>query len=272
MTGRFRDAQPRERGWSGETKLRFTAPDGLQCLARLTPADKRERMAEVYRIMEQVAALGVPMCRPLEHGVWDGHAYIVQTWVDGEELEQALPRFSPAQQYALGQEAGRILALIHTLPGDAQPPWAERFGRKLDKTVRTYHDCPLKLADGDLFLRTAEQYRPLLATRPVTVQHGDFHVGNMLLGPDGRVHIIDFNRARTGDPWEEFRRIQWCVRVSPAFARGMVDGYFPCGAPEDFWRMLQLYTAATTLGSLAWAIPFGEEEVAVMREHARLAP
>ena len=53
----------------------------------------------------------------------------------------------------------------------------------------------------------------------------------------------------------------WCAQASPAFARGMVDGYFGGSVPMEFWRLLALYISSNTLSSIPWAIPFGEEEI-----------
>ena len=36
----------------------------------------------------------------------------------------------------------------------------------------------------------------------------------------------------------------------------------------DFWKLLALYICSNTLGSLPWAIPFGEGEIQVMRKQA----
>jgi len=80
--------------------------------------------------------------------------------------------------------------------------------------------------------------------------------------------IIDFDRDDYGDPWEEFNRIVWCAQAAPAFASGMVDGYFGGNVPMDFWKLLALYISSNTLSSLPWAIPFGEEEIQVMRKQA----
>ena len=66
--------------------------------------------------------------------------------------------------------------------------------------------------------------------------------------------MIDFSSADFGDPWEEFNRIVWSAQASPAFARGQLHGYFPDGAPETFWKLLQLYLATNALGALPWAI------------------
>ena len=133
-----------------------------------------------------------------------------------------------------------------------------------------YRDCPLKYDNGggEAFIRVIEENRHLLANRPQTLQHGDYHIGNMMIGDDGRLYIIDFNRFDYGDPWEEFNRIVWCAQKAPVFAAGLVDGYFGGEVPEEFWRLLAMYISSNTLSSLPWAIPFGEKEIAVMKNQA----
>ena len=89
-----------------------------------------------------------------------------------------------------------------------------------------------------------------------------------MIDRDGNLTIIDFDRDDYGDPWEEFNRIVWCAQAAPAFASGMVDGYFAGQIPVEFWKLLALYIASNTLSSLPWAIPFGDKEIGVMREQA----
>ena len=60
----------------------------------------------------------------------------------------------------------------------------------------------------------------------------------------------------------------WCAQAAPAFASGMVDGYFENQVPFEFWKLLALYIASNTLSSLPWAIPFGEKEIGVMQKQA----
>lgn len=100
------------------------------------------------------------------------------------------------------------------------------------------------------------------------MQHGDFHCGNLLLTPDRHVGVIDFNRFDAGDPWEEFNRIVWCAQVSPLFASGRINGYFPCGVPDGFFPLTAVYILSNQLSSMPWAIPFGEGEIEVMRRQA----
>ena len=132
-----------------------------------------------------------------------------------------------------------------------------------------YENCVLKYeSGGDAFLKYIAENRHLLHSRPQSYQHGDYHIGNMMIDRNGVLTIIDFDRDDFGDPWEEFNRIVWCAQAAPAFASGMVDGYFDGEIPMDFWRLLALYICSNTLSSLPWAIPFGEEEIKVMRKQA----
>jgi len=90
----------------------------------------------------------------------------------------------------------------------------------------------------------------------------------MMIDRNGVLTIIDFDRDDFGDPWEEFNRIVWCAQAAPAFASGMVDGYFNGDIPMEFWKLLALYICSNTLSSLPWAIPFGDKEIQVMRNQA----
>ena len=132
-----------------------------------------------------------------------------------------------------------------------------------------YNACPLKYEGGEAFLSHIAKARHLLSDRPQTYQHGDYHIGNMMIGKDGMLTVIDFDRDDWGDPWEEFNRIVWCAQASPAFASGMVDGYFDGTVPMEFWELLALYISSNALSSLPWAVDYGEQEIRVMMDQAK---
>ena len=260
---------PIEKGWSGDRKYRVTTADGGSYLLRLSDMDRLERKQREFEKMKEVAALGIPMCLPVEFGLCDEGVYAIQSWVDGVDAESAIMTMAETEQYRYGLDAGKILAKIHTLPAPADAPsWESRFNAKIDRKIAMYESCPLKYENGGAFLKYLTGNRHLLANRPQSYQHGDYHIGNMMIDHGGKLIIIDFDRDDFGDPWEEFNRIVWCAQTAPAFASGMVDGYFGGEVPMEFWKLLALYISSNTLSSLPWAIPFGEKEIQVMRTQA----
>ena len=261
---------PIDKGWSGDRKYRVTTADGGTYLLRISSPDRLERKRREFEKMTEVARLGIPMCLPLEFGVCEEGVYSVQSWVDGVDAEDAVMAMDTSEQYRYGLDAGRILAKIHTIPAPKDAPeWECRFNAKIDRKIAMYQACELKYEDGGTaFLDYIEQNRHLLHGRPQSYQHGDYHIGNMMLTHDGILTVIDFDRDDFGDPWEEFNRIVWCAQAAPAFAAGMVDGYFEHQVPTEFWKLLALYICSNTLSSLPWAIPFGEGEIQVMQEQA----
>lgn len=261
--------EPVEKGWSRDRKFRVTTNRGDTCLLRISPMDRKTWVDGAFARMQKVADLGIPMCLPLEWGICDDGVYFLQSWVDGQDAEAVLPTLSEDAQYAYGMDAGKILKALHSLPAPADAEdWALRFGRKIDRKIVMYEACPLKYEGGEAFLRHIANSRHLLTSRPQTYQHGDYHVGNMMIDHTGKLTIIDFEKDNWGDPWEEFNRIVWCAQLSPAFASGMVDGYFGTEVPMDFWNLLALYICSNTLGSLPWAISYGEREIITMRNQA----
>lgn len=371
-------------GWSEDRKYCAVNEDGNRYLLRIAPMERYGRKQEEFRMMERIAALGIPMCLPLEFGVCDEGVYSVQTWIDGTDAEKAIPNLPDNRQYAYGLEAGRILRKIHSVPlfekcspgrgtehpgaeggnsscatdrsdkekaakevagkgnnscaagtdgaekaaqeaaekgsnsctagtdgaekaaqeatgkgsnssaagtdgaekaaqktaageksrqsaglgSTKQEDWETRFGRKMDRKIKKYRECPIQYEGGEDFIRFIEENRYLLKGRPQGYQHGDYHIGNMMLDRDGRLYVIDFNRFDYGDPWEEFNRIVWCAQTSPLFASGMVYGYFDGRVPEAFWRLLALYIVSNTLSSLPWAIPFGQAQIDTIQNQA----
>lgn len=277
------DIDPIDKGWSSDKKYRITAANGTKYLLRVTPEDKPKsgsgpsfggqgmqnaKQVNLFHIQQKVTALGVPMSRPIACGRCKDGFYSIQTWIEGSDAEETIPGLTDAEQYAYGLEAGRILKTIHSIPApDTQPQWETRFNAKMDRKIKMYRECPVKFDGAEDIIAYIEANRHLLKGRPQSFQHGDYHVGNMMIEKN-RIVIIDFDRYDYGDPWEEFNRITWCAQCSPLFASGMVNGYFDGEVPMEFWRLLALYISSNMLSSIPWAISFGEQEIQTMLKQA----
>lgn len=260
--------EPIQKGWSCDKKYRATAADGTYYLLRITPEEKSASREKMFHMQQEVAARNVPMCKPVEFGKCDEGVYILQTWINGTDAKEIIPKLPADKQYAFGLEAGEILKKIHTIPApEDQPDWEQRFNAKIDRKMKIYNECPIKFKDSDKIIDYINENRGLLAGRPQVFQHGDYHIGNMMI-ENGKIVIIDFDRYDFGDPWEEFNRIVWCAQAAPRFASGIIDGYFGGSVPVEFWQLLALYIGSNTLSSVPWAIPFGEGEVRTMLNQA----
>jgi aminoglycoside phosphotransferase (APT) family kinase protein len=266
----FVSKEPINKGWSSDKKYCVTDETGTKYLLRISDFSQEEKKRAEFDMMMRVAALGVPMCRPLEFGTCEDGVYSLQSWIEGGDAEAYIPALSDTEQYAYGLKAGRILRKIHSIPApETQEDWESRFNRKMDYKIQKYSECPIKYENGQAFIDYIDANRYLLKGRPQCYQHGDYHIGNMMIDEKGALQIIDFNRNDFGDPWEEFNRIVWCAQKAPVFASGMVNGYFDGEVPEEFWRLLALYIASNTLSSVYWAIPFGQGEIDTMLNQAK---
>ena len=261
---------PVDKGWSGDKKYCAVTADGSKYLLRISPIDRLEQRKRSFIRMQHWAVLDIPMCLPIEFGTCEEGCYCLQSWVGGADAEEYIPSLTLPQQYSYGLDAGRIAKKLHTLAvPENVPVWADRYGQKIDRKIEMYAACPLKYEKGEHFLAFLAENRHLIADRPQCYQHGDFHIGNMMVDSGGQLVIIDFEKEDYGDPWEEFNRIVWCAQASPAFASGLVDCYFDGIVPMEFWKLLAVYICTNTLSSLPWAIPFGEKEIQTMQTQAQ---
>lgn len=256
------------KGWSSDLKFHVTTPSRGSFLLRLFVLSDMPRKLDEYRVMTRLYEAGINVNRPVDLGPCADHqhGYLLCSWIEGEDLEAVLPQLRAPEQRELGLQAGRLLAKVHACaPLHPLPDWPTHFNAKLDRKITKALACELEIPGRSDLIAYLNANRFRLANRPVTLHHGDFHIGNLLLQPNGQLALIDLNRFDAGDPWEEFNRIVWDAQASPAFASGRIDGYFNHHIPEAFFPLLALYIASNALSSVPWAIAFGEAEVRVMQ-------
>jgi aminoglycoside phosphotransferase (APT) family kinase protein len=254
-----------DKGWSTDKKFYIETADGMKLVVRLADSSQYEKKKTEYERMQAILRQGVEMSGLVDFGVC-AHGklvYILLTWIEGESAESALPKYDEREQRRWGFSAGQMLGKIHRVAApDGHPDWETRMLRKVELKTSQYRDCGYVVPDDRRMMRFISEGLKYLRDRPQTLQHGDFHPGNLILTPQETLSLIDFNRTDFGDPWEEFVRVTAFTKdVSVPFALGQIDGYFGGPAPELFFRLLALYAAIDAHFGIIWAIPFGKDEI-----------
>ena len=81
--GKIVTRTPIDKGWSGDRKFCAITEDGQKYLLRISPMERLERKSREFENMKIVAALGIPMCQPVEFGSCEEGVYAIHSWIDG---------------------------------------------------------------------------------------------------------------------------------------------------------------------------------------------
>ena len=195
-------------GGASRDTWRFTA-DGRQLVVqRQRPSDVRDMMTEAALVRAaRRADVPVPELVAAERGA-DGSAFMVLEAVEGETIARKIlrdDRFDRARRLLVAQ-LGVALARIHAIDVDEVPvePTDQLafYTDVLDELGRPHP--VLELVRNWLL-----DHRP--EASPVVLVHGDFRLGNVIVGDDGLRAVIDWELAHLGDPMED---LGWlCVKA-----------------------------------------------------------
>ncbi len=192
-----------------------------------------------------------------------GEALVMER-VDGETLPRRILRDArfDAVRPRLATECGTILARLHAIAFDTLPPLRRAPPRDelahYEAQVRTQR-VPRPVVE--LALRWLHDHLP--PDTPLTLVHGDFRHGNLLIGEDRIRAVLDWELAHAGDPMED---LGWLCVASWRFgALSMPVGGF--GTRE---QLFEAYEAAggvrvdprrvhwwETMGTLKWCVMCG---------------
>jgi aminoglycoside phosphotransferase (APT) family kinase protein len=139
-----------------------------------------------------------------------GTGFIMQR-VEGETIPRKILRddaFAQARP-KLARQLGGVLARIHGLTLSQLPQLRQMTAAKeIAELERDYRSFDWPRPVFELALRWLRDHDPG-PSEEVTLVHGDFRHGNLIIGPDGIRAVLDWELAHTGDPMED---IGWiCV-------------------------------------------------------------
>lgn len=194
-----------------------------------------------------------------------GHPFFIMDYVEGISIGRkviTLPELATARD-ALPEQLAEQLARIHRMPVDdldflRRPADGDPIRAAIAETYALLD--ALKVANPALeyALRWAQSHAPTCDR--VTFVHGDFRIGNLLVGAHGLTAVIDWEFAHIGDPREELG--YFCMR-DWRFGNGTLRAGGLC----DRERFISAYERASgiaidrravewweLMGNIRWAI------------------
>ena len=202
-------------GASQETwSFDITRPDGaIGAILRRAPQGSGAASGRACGLNTEAALIrlargaGVPapvVLHVLEDADQLGTGFIMER-IAGETIPRKILRDATfaSVRPKLAQQAGGILARIHriALP---QLPELRRMtaATEIDELARDICSFNWPRPVFELALRWLGDHDPGAPDR-VTLVHGDFRHGNLMIGPDGIRAVLDWELAHTGDPMED---------------------------------------------------------------------
>lgn len=194
-------------------------------------------------------------------------------WIVGVDFRDYVTRLTDKELYQYGIQAGEFLKMIHsTSIEEYSVNWEEYYVQKSMKKIDSFRKANINFPEIETYIDYIQTHQYLLHDRPISLCHGDYHVGNMMIELETKkLVIIDFGSLEIGDPIEEFNRMIWNAQLSEEFATGFVNGYFEGEKiPDIFWKLMAYYMACDVVGSIPWAINFGDNQLEIMLKRAKL--
>ena len=194
-------------------------------------------------------------------------------WIDGVDFREYVTQLTNKELYQYGIQAGEFLKKIHSISiEEYSDNWEEYYVQKSMKKIDSFRKTNINFPEIETFINYIQIHQYLLHDRPISLCHGDFHVGNMMIDLKTKeLVMIDFGSIEIGDPMEEFNRMIWNAQLSEEFATGLINGYFNGkNIPDNFWKLMAFYMACDVVGSIPWAVNYGNDQLITMLERAKL--
>jgi aminoglycoside phosphotransferase (APT) family kinase protein len=235
-----------------------------------------------FRVLEEALSAGIPVPKPVHfepRGGRLGTAGYVMEYLEGEAVAPRILRdaaFEDARA-RLPRQLGEALARIHALPLEPLESTAATADDSLDDVLSACERVLRKVSEPlpatEACLRWLQLHRP---TEPdIVFVHGDFRMGNLLVGGEGLRAVLDWELAHPGVAAEDIAFM--CVRTwrfgrdrlrvgGLAGIEELLTAYEEAGgrsiAPEEvrYWELF---------GNVKWAIGCASQAHLALAGHRR---
>jgi aminoglycoside phosphotransferase (APT) family kinase protein len=247
-------------GASGVTSLILRRSPGGQRIERSSVAPSLETEAKAIRLAGKAGVPVPPVPYVLEEGDKLGPGYLMGR-IEGETIARKIlrdPEFADARP-KLARQCGQILARIHAIDPSQIPELkptdaASEIKQYFDVYESYDHPHPV----FEIAFKWLEQRLP--DAPRLTLVHGDFRNGNLMIGPNGVRAVLDWEIVHIGDPAADLGWVcvnSWRFGESQNVVGGfgavsdMLAGYAEAGGKDmtaervRFWEIF---------GTLKWGI------------------
>lgn len=175
------------------------APKVLKLFFGDRPLDHAKRELAISQTVKSAgAAIPATFGDVVEH---DGRYGVIFERIHGTDLLASLAS-RPWRAGSIGQKSGKIHAELHRSMPVGLHPLKDLLKQQITDARELTNSEKEQLLER--LLRLPDGDRPY---------HGDFHPGNILVGDDGRLTVIDWVNAGVGDPIADVARSQLLLSV-----------------------------------------------------------
>ncbi len=220
---------------------RLDLADGRTLAAqRVAPPDAERRAARIAVVIERLAAAGIAVPKLARVVADAGIAWVITPWIPGATAAALLESDRPGELARAMGDLSRVLAAADVGDLDLAGPWddpgslREAANGWLARTADDLgHAGTTELRNA--IERTTADREPTLSASPrgPRLRHGDFAPINMLLRPDGRLVLVDFEHVRRSALPVDVAWWAWVVAYHHPTAWDRVGPTFLAAAGSD---------------------------------------
>ncbi|TQR20614.1 aminoglycoside phosphotransferase family protein [Psychrobacillus vulpis] len=241
-------------------------------LLRISPHGDLNKLQRQAEITNQIHVKDVRIPYVHDVGMYEGKAYMILDYLSGENGEVALPTKSIENQYTIGIQVGETLKNMHSIPAPHNyPSWEQTWRDRVERLTPRFEEIVSKHPHYQNVLPFIFDNLHLLENRPSSVQHYDFHPGNILIHKDTFTGLIDMQKITYADPINEFYKMEYFnVPISRSYSQGVLDGYHDKQTiPSSFWELHRLYAAIHIVSAEVWGHEGGIKQLGKFQKYTR---
>jgi aminoglycoside phosphotransferase (APT) family kinase protein len=188
--------------------------------AALTQSDRAQE-AEILAALTDAGTVPMPRLRwadPMGDAL--GSPSLILDFVDGPQVLSRLREVDEPELARIALQLAETIGTVHVAGNAAAPANLERplsWDAYIDGFIEGWRAVERAYPERNPFIRWLadwlDGHRPPPA--PLTLVHGEFQTGNVMIDSTGAMQVIDWEYAHIGDPRADLGWLQQCAAFAP---------------------------------------------------------